>query len=124
MKKPDPDDMAVGGAAPSLSSPLPLPPGAWPLGTMSKGKFSKPGMERRVLASTLEVTSMETTAGDTLSKMSAKDSGEPGGGAKIGAVEARISWGGSPLSMAGRQCIPAPASAAPAMPTPASAPTI
>jgi hypothetical protein len=34
---------------------------------------------------------METTAGDTRSKMSAKVAGAPGGGAKIGAVEALIS---------------------------------
>ncbi len=60
---------------------------------MSKGKFSKPGIERSDLASTLEVTSMDTTAGDTRSKMSANDIGAPGGGAKIVAVEARMKPG-------------------------------
>ena len=38
-------------------------------------------------ASRCEVTSIVTTAGDTLSKMSANDIGAPGGGAKMVAVD-------------------------------------
>ena len=58
---------------------------------MSKGKFSNPGIARAAaLTSTLEVTLIETTAGDTFSKMSAKDIGAPGVEAKTGSVEALI----------------------------------
>ncbi len=93
------------------------------MGTISKGKFSNPGIERSALASTFEVTSMETTAGDTRSKMSANDRGEPGGGAKIVAVEARIRSGRWP-ALTADQWVPAPARAAAAMPAPATAPTM
>ena len=52
--------------------------------------------------------------------MSAKDMGAPGGGAKIGAVEALISPACS--AFAGGHCMPDPASAAAATPAPATAP--
>ncbi len=57
---------------------------------MSNGKFSNPGIRRNCETSTLDVTLMETTAGETLSKMSANDCGAPGGAAKIGTVDALI----------------------------------
>jgi hypothetical protein len=62
---------------------------------MPKGSPPKPGIWRRASGSTRLVTLIETTAGETRSKMSAKESGAPGGGAKIGAVDALISppWG-------------------------------
>ena len=84
MKKPEPELSCFGGGR--LSSPSPPP-----LGTISNGKFSKPGIERfSAWISTFEVTWIETTAGETRSKMSAKDSGAPGGGANTGAVDAWI----------------------------------
>ncbi len=51
-------------------------------------------MPRKALVSTRLVTLIETTAGETWAKMSANDIGAPGGGAKIGAVEALIRCGG------------------------------
>src|SRR5690348_14080344 len=104
MKKPEPADCWVGSfgwpfsvrppcgglEGPALPSSSSSPPPPRPLGCRSKGKFSKPGMRRSALASTREVTLIETTAGETRSKMSANDIGAPGGGAKIGAVEALI----------------------------------
>jgi hypothetical protein len=120
MKKPEPEDMAWGGGAGSSFWPSP-----WPWlglrGTMLNGKFSKPGIccsERRL---TRDLTSMETTAGETRSKMSANDIGAPGGGAKMGAVEALIRLDCSAL--AGGHCMPEPARAAAATPAPAIAPT-
>ena len=52
---------------------------------------------------------MVTTAGATRSKMSAKDSGAPGGGAKIGAVDALIS--GVSAAIAAGHCTPTPSAA-------------
>jgi hypothetical protein len=75
---------------------------------------------RSALASTRLVTLIDTTAGDTWSKMSAKDMGAPGGGAKIGAVEARMSCGWS--AWAAGNLTPAPATAAAITPAPARAP--
>ena len=66
---------------------------------------------------------METTAGATRSKMSAKDSGAPGGGAKIGAVDALIS-GGASAAMAAGHFTPTPATAAAATPRPTTVPAI
>src|SRR5688572_6455504 len=100
MKNPEPADCWVGnrgwpsrffgagrgeGAPSSSFSPAPGGPG-W----MLKGKFSNPGMRLSTLVSTRDVTLIDTTAGETCSKMSAKDIVEPGGGAKIGAVAALI----------------------------------
>jgi hypothetical protein len=65
---------------------------------------------------------METTAGDTFSKMSAKDIGAPGGGEKlIGVVCNRLTAAGAASAGAIRK--PTPAMAAAATPTPATAPT-
>src|SRR3984957_13431473 len=116
MKKPEPELSCFGGGR--LSSPS-----APPFGTISNGKFSKPGIERfSAWISTFEVTWIETTAGETRSKISANDSGDPGGGAKIGAVEALIRlppWGAVRFG----SFIPAPAMAATATLAPPRAPT-
>ena len=73
--------------------------------------------------STFEVTWIETTAGDTRSKMSANDFGAPGGGANTGAVDAWIRlppWG----AVRRGSFTPAPAMAATATLAPPRAPTM
>src|SRR5580658_1872800 len=112
MKKPEPEDCCFGGG---LSGSA--------LGTISNGKFSKPGIGRRSCeTSILEVTWIDTTAGETFSKMSANDCGAPGGGAKIGAVEAWMRLPPCGVETAPSRT-PEPAMAATAIATPERAPT-
>ena len=73
------------------------------------------------LAWALEVTSMDTTAGATRSKISAKDMGLPGGGAKLVPGTAWFT-GGRSSAMAWGHWTPAPTTASAATLTPASAP--
>src|ERR1700742_2159218 len=79
-------------------------------------------------ASRWEVTSIDTTAGETRWKMLANDSGAPGGGEKMLLVEARVSgrkW--PPKTSVGVQRTPAPARAAavtPAAATPIRKPVL
>jgi hypothetical protein len=67
---------------------------------------------------------MDTTAGETFSKMSANDIGAPGGGANIiGPVEAVLITAGGGAASAEDTRSPTPARAAAATPAPAIAPT-
>ena len=70
--------------------------------------------------SALEVTRIDTTAGDTFSKMSAKDMGAPGAEATTGSVATLIRWP-RPLASKAPGRKEAPAMAATAIPAPARA---
>ena len=79
---------------------------------------------RRVGWLAFEVTLIWTTAGETFSKMSAKDIGAPGGGAKAGAPAMATRTGCGSAAPAVPMRMPTPARAAAATPAPATAPTM